>query len=84
MNKEDLKRISEEVEKENLLFANKKKKYQPEGMTTHSHQNQDCAMLTIAATSKQTDKRVTIKPADLYRIEDGKIAEHCDVWMNWE
>jgi predicted SnoaL-like aldol condensation-catalyzing enzyme len=36
-------------------------------------------MLTTTATNKQTGKRVTIKSADLYRIEDGKIAEHWDV-----
>jgi predicted SnoaL-like aldol condensation-catalyzing enzyme len=36
-------------------------------------------MLTTAATNKQTGKRVTVKSADLYRIEDRKIAEHWDV-----
>jgi predicted SnoaL-like aldol condensation-catalyzing enzyme len=36
-------------------------------------------MLTTAATNKQTGKRVTVKSADLYRIEGGKIAEHWDV-----
>ena len=45
------------------------------------------AMLTTTATNKQTDKRITIKSADLYRIEDGKIAEYGDVvdeseWCN--
>jgi predicted SnoaL-like aldol condensation-catalyzing enzyme len=36
-------------------------------------------MLTTSATNKQRGKKVTIKSADLYRIEDGKIAEHWDV-----
>jgi predicted SnoaL-like aldol condensation-catalyzing enzyme len=37
------------------------------------------AMLTTTATSKQTGKRATIRSADLYRIESGKIDEHWDV-----
>jgi len=36
------------------------------------------AMFTIA-TNKQTGKRITIKSADLYRIDNGIIAEHWDV-----
>jgi predicted SnoaL-like aldol condensation-catalyzing enzyme len=36
-------------------------------------------MLTTTATNKQTGKRITIKSADLYRIENGTIAEHWDV-----
>jgi predicted SnoaL-like aldol condensation-catalyzing enzyme len=42
--------------------------------------NEVFAMLTTAAiTNKQTGKRITVKSADLYRIEDGKIAENWDV-----
>jgi predicted SnoaL-like aldol condensation-catalyzing enzyme len=37
------------------------------------------AMLTTTATNKQTGKRVTIKSADLYRIENSRIVEHWDV-----
>ena len=37
------------------------------------------AMLTTTATNKQTGKRVTIRSADLYRIENSKITEHWDV-----
>jgi C-1 hydroxylase len=33
-------------------------------------------MLTTTATNKQTGNRVTIRSADLYRIENGTIAEH--------
>jgi predicted SnoaL-like aldol condensation-catalyzing enzyme len=36
-------------------------------------------MLTTTATNRQTSKRVTIKSADLYRVENGKIVEHWDV-----
>jgi predicted SnoaL-like aldol condensation-catalyzing enzyme len=36
-------------------------------------------MLTTAGTNKQTGKRITIKSADLYRIENDTIAEHWDV-----
>jgi predicted SnoaL-like aldol condensation-catalyzing enzyme len=37
------------------------------------------AMLTTTATNKQTGNRITIKSADLYRIENGRIVEHWDV-----
>jgi predicted SnoaL-like aldol condensation-catalyzing enzyme len=36
-------------------------------------------MLTTTATNKQTGNRVTIRSADLYRIENDTIAEHWDV-----
>jgi predicted SnoaL-like aldol condensation-catalyzing enzyme len=36
-------------------------------------------MLTTTATNKQTGKRITIKSADLYRIENDTIAEHWDM-----
>jgi predicted SnoaL-like aldol condensation-catalyzing enzyme len=36
-------------------------------------------MLTTTGTNKQTGKRITIKSADLYRIENDTIAEHWDV-----
>jgi predicted SnoaL-like aldol condensation-catalyzing enzyme len=36
-------------------------------------------IMTGAATDKQTGKRVTMKAADLYRIDKGRIAEHWDV-----
>jgi predicted ester cyclase len=61
----------------------------PGSRTTIDHivlaeDDQVFAMLTTTATNKQTGKqtnkqtgkRVTIKSADLYRIEDGKIAEY--------
>jgi predicted ester cyclase len=57
----------------------------PDSRTTIDHivlaeDDQVFAMLTTTATNKQTNKqtgkRVTIKSADLYRIEDGKIAEY--------
>jgi predicted ester cyclase len=57
----------------------------PDSRTTIDHivlaeDDQVFAMLTTTATNKrtnkQTGKRVTIKSADLYRIEDGKIAEY--------
>jgi predicted SnoaL-like aldol condensation-catalyzing enzyme len=55
----------------------------PDSCTTIDHivaeGDQVFAMLTTTATNKQTGKKVTIKSADLYRIEDGKIAEHWDV-----
>jgi predicted SnoaL-like aldol condensation-catalyzing enzyme len=55
----------------------------PDSRTTIDHivaeGNQVFVMLTTTATNKQTGKKVTIKSADLYRIEDGKIAEHWDV-----
>jgi predicted SnoaL-like aldol condensation-catalyzing enzyme len=34
------------------------------------------AMMTTTATDKQTGKRITIKTADLFRIENGMIVEH--------
>ena len=38
------------------------------------------AMLTTTtATNKQTGNRITIKSADLYGIENGRIVEHLDV-----
>ena len=37
------------------------------------------AMLTTTATNKQTGNRITIKSADLYGIENGRIVEHWDV-----
>lgn len=37
------------------------------------------AMFNGTATNKQTGKRVTIKSADLYRIDNGKFVEHWDV-----
>ncbi len=55
----------------------------PDSRTTIEHivaeDDKVFAMLTTTATNKQTGKKVTIKSADLYRIEDGKIAEHWDV-----
>lgn len=36
-------------------------------------------MMTGTATDNQTGKRVTIKVADLFRIENGTITEHWDV-----
>lgn len=36
-------------------------------------------MMTGTATDNQTGKRVTIKAADLFRIENGTITEHWDV-----
>jgi predicted SnoaL-like aldol condensation-catalyzing enzyme len=36
-------------------------------------------MMTGTATDSQTGKRVTIKAEDLFRIENGTIAEHWDV-----
>jgi predicted SnoaL-like aldol condensation-catalyzing enzyme len=36
-------------------------------------------MMTGTATDNQKGKRVTLKSADLYRIENGKIVEHWDV-----
>ena len=37
------------------------------------------AMLTTTAANKQTGNRITIKSADLYGIENGRIVEHWDV-----
>ena len=36
-------------------------------------------MMTGTATDNQTGRRITIKVADLYRIENGVIAEHWDI-----
>jgi predicted SnoaL-like aldol condensation-catalyzing enzyme len=36
-------------------------------------------MMTGTTTDNQTGKRVTIKAADLFRIENGTIAEHWDI-----
>jgi predicted SnoaL-like aldol condensation-catalyzing enzyme len=36
-------------------------------------------MMTGTATDSQKGKQVTLKSADLYRIENGKIVEHWDV-----
>jgi predicted SnoaL-like aldol condensation-catalyzing enzyme len=36
-------------------------------------------MMTGTATDNQTGRRVTIKAADLFRIENGTIAEHWDI-----
>jgi len=36
-------------------------------------------MFTTTATNKQSGKRVTIKSADVYRIENELLAEHWDV-----
>ena len=37
-------------------------------------------MMTTTATNKQNNnKRVTLKTADLFRIENGMIVEHWDV-----
>ena len=55
----------------------------PDSHTTIDHivaeGDQVFAMLTTTATNKQTGKRVTIKSADLYRIENGRIVEHWDM-----
>jgi predicted SnoaL-like aldol condensation-catalyzing enzyme len=55
----------------------------PDSRTTIDHivaeDDKVFVMLTTTGTNKQTGKRVTIKSADLYRIENGKIAEHWDV-----
>jgi predicted SnoaL-like aldol condensation-catalyzing enzyme len=34
------------------------------------------AMMTTTATDKETGKRVTLKTADLFRIENETIVEH--------
>ena len=55
----------------------------PDSRTTIDHivaeGDQVFAMLTTTATNKQIGKGVTIKSADLYRIENGRIVEHWDV-----
>ncbi len=55
----------------------------PDSRTTIEHivaeDDKVFAMLTTTATNKQTGNRITIKSADLYRIENGRIGEHWDV-----
>jgi predicted SnoaL-like aldol condensation-catalyzing enzyme len=55
----------------------------PDSHTTIDHivaeDDKVFVILTTAATNKQTGNRVTIRSADLYRIENGKIVEHWDV-----
>jgi predicted SnoaL-like aldol condensation-catalyzing enzyme len=55
----------------------------PDSRTTIDHivaeGDKVIAMLTTTATKKQTGNRVTIKSADLYRIENGTFVEHWDV-----
>jgi predicted SnoaL-like aldol condensation-catalyzing enzyme len=36
-------------------------------------------MMTTTATDKRTGKRVTLKTADLFRIENAMIVKHWDV-----
>jgi predicted SnoaL-like aldol condensation-catalyzing enzyme len=55
----------------------------PDSRTTIDHiiaeNDMVMLMMTGTATDKQTDKLVTMKAADLYRIDKGRIAEHWDV-----
>ena len=55
----------------------------PDSHTTIDHNvaegDKVFVMLTTTGTNKQTGKRITIKSADLYRIENDTIAEHWDV-----
>jgi predicted SnoaL-like aldol condensation-catalyzing enzyme len=55
----------------------------PDSRTTIDHilaeDNKVMVMITGNATDNQTGKKVTMKAADLYRIENGLIAEHWDV-----
>jgi predicted SnoaL-like aldol condensation-catalyzing enzyme len=54
----------------------------PDSRTTIDHivgEDMVFAMRTATATNKQTGNRITIKSADLYGIENGRIVEHCDV-----
>jgi predicted SnoaL-like aldol condensation-catalyzing enzyme len=55
----------------------------PDSHTTIDHilaeDDKVLVMMTGTATDNQTGKRVTIKAADLFRIENGTIAEHWDV-----
>jgi predicted SnoaL-like aldol condensation-catalyzing enzyme len=37
------------------------------------------ALFNTKATNKYTGKRITIKSADLYRVDNGKLVEHWDV-----
>jgi predicted SnoaL-like aldol condensation-catalyzing enzyme len=55
----------------------------PDSHTTIDHiiaeDDKVLVMLTTTGTNKQTGNRVTIKSADLYRIENGMVVEHWDV-----
>jgi predicted SnoaL-like aldol condensation-catalyzing enzyme len=55
----------------------------PNSRTTIDHilaeNDKVMVMITGNATDNQTGKRITMKAADLYRIENGTIAEHWDV-----
>ena len=55
----------------------------PDSQTTIDHivaeGDKVFAMMTTTATNKQNYKRVTLKTADLFRIENGMIVEHWDV-----
>lgn len=55
----------------------------PDSRTTIDHiiaeNDMVVLIMTGTATDKQTGKRVTMKAADLYRIDKGRIAEHWDV-----
>ena len=55
----------------------------PDSHTTIDHvvaeSDKVFVVLTTTGTNKQTGKRITIKSADLYRIENDTIAEHWDV-----
>jgi predicted SnoaL-like aldol condensation-catalyzing enzyme len=55
----------------------------PDSRTTIDHilaeDDKVMVMITGNATDNQTGKRVTMKAADSYRIENGTIAEHWDV-----
>jgi predicted SnoaL-like aldol condensation-catalyzing enzyme len=55
----------------------------PDSHTTIDHilaeDDKVFAMMTGTATDNQTGKRVTMKAADLFRIENGVFVEHWDV-----
>jgi len=54
----------------------------PDSRTTIDHivgEGDKVFVMFTKATNKQTGKRITIKSADLYRIENGMFAEHWDV-----
>ena len=55
----------------------------PDSHTTIDHilaeDDKVLVMMTGTAIDNQTGKQVTIKAADLFRIENGTIAEHWDV-----
>lgn len=55
----------------------------PDSRTTIDHiiaeDNKVFAMLTTTATNKQTGNKITIRSADLYRIESSRIVEHWEV-----